>query len=71
METDNNIEIEENTFKIVRRSDYWSSDNTYHKANIEIDSSASLSQVLHAFECFLKACGYYPPDNTILDFVEE
>jgi hypothetical protein len=63
--------IEENVFKIVRRSDSWSSENVFPTVKMEIDSYASLNDVINAFECFLKASGYHFPENSVLDFVEE
>lgn len=64
-------EIQENVFKIVSRLDSWSSEHISPKVTMEIDSYATLSDVLGAFESFLKACGYFLPENKILDFVED
>ncbi len=62
-------EIQENVFKIV--STNWPSEHVSPKITMEIDSYATLSDVVGAFESFLKACGYFLPENTVLDFVED
>ncbi len=63
--------IEENVFKIVKRTDSWSNEKVFPTVQMEIDSYASLNDVINAFECFLKASGYHVPENSVLDFVEE
>jgi hypothetical protein len=63
--------IEENVFKIVRQLDSWSNEKVFPTVQMEIDSYASLNDVINAFECFLKASGYHFPENSFLDFVEE
>ena len=67
METD----IQENIFKIVSKKNIWSSEHFSPKVTMEVDSYATLSDVVGAFEAFLKACGYFLPENKILDFVED
>lgn len=35
-----------------------------------IDSEVSLSELLEQFEYFIKAIGYFPPDNSKLEYVK-
>lgn len=41
------------------------------RIEMTVDGSVTLPELVRQFECFVKACGYYPPDGQHLDFVEE
>lgn len=60
----------EHTFKLVV-SEYENMNFVFPTVNMELDSQASLGDVLDAFTCFLKAVGYFPPENSTLDFVSD
>ena len=47
------------------------SDKVYPTVSMEIDSQASLTDMLDAFSNFLGALGYILPPNSYLDFIEE
>lgn len=40
------------------------------KIRIEIADDADIVEMLDAFNSFLKACGYHPPENSQLEYVE-
>lgn len=47
------------------------SEGIYPEVHMKIDGQASISDMLEAFNCFLKAIGYYPPDKHYLDYVSD
>jgi hypothetical protein len=62
--------MKNHTFKIIN-DDQYSTETIYPTVEISIDSEASLSDMLQAFQSFLIATGYVLPENSVLDFVEE
>jgi len=44
---------------------------TPRKVEHTIDCEASLAELLEQFEFFVKAIGYFPPDNAHLDYVDD
>lgn len=40
------------------------------KIEISFDGQASLEELLEQFNSFVRAIGYYPPDNCVLDWVD-
>lgn len=46
-------------------------EGVYPEVHMTIDSQASISDMLEAFNCFLKAIGYFPPENHYLDYVSD
>jgi hypothetical protein len=59
----------DHTFKIV--NNYESEEFISPTVSMEIDSQATIPDLLNAFHCFLKATGYYPPEHSTLDFVSD
>jgi hypothetical protein len=59
----------DHTFKIV--NSYEGGDYVAPTVNMEIDSQATIGDLLDAFHCFLKAVGYYPPEHSTLDFISD
>lgn len=59
----------EHVFKIV--NNFEGGDYIAPTVNMEIDSQATIGDLLDAFHCFLKATGYYPPEHSTLDFVSD
>jgi hypothetical protein len=53
-------------FEIVNKNQNFKSIEL--KSKITIESEATLSDVLYAFERFLQAAGYRLPENSHLDF---
>ena len=43
---------------------------TKRKIVIELPGDLDLSELLEQFEYFIKAIGYFPPDNSHLDYVD-
>lgn len=37
----------------------------------ELTGEINLTELLENFDCFVKALGYVPPDNSTLDYVKE
>jgi len=62
--------MKNHTFKIIN-DDQYSTETVYPTVEMSIDSEASLSDMLQAFQSFLMATGYVLPANYVLDFVEE
>jgi hypothetical protein len=62
--------MKNHTFKIIN-DDQYSTETVYPTVEMSIDSEASLSDMLQAFQSFLIATGYVLPENSVLDFVEE
>jgi hypothetical protein len=62
--------MKNHTFKIIN-DDQYSTETVYPTVEMSIDSEASLSDMLQAFQSFLMATGYVLPENSVLDFVEE
>ena len=44
-------------------------DVSNHTVSISLDGDVSLDELLEKFHQYLLAVGYFPPENTILDFV--
>lgn len=59
----------EHVFKII--NNYESPDFVYPTVTMEIDSEATLGDMLDAFSSFLNAVGYYVPNKSRLDFIIE
>jgi hypothetical protein len=62
--------MKNHTFKIIN-DDQYSTETVYPTVEMSIDSEASLSDMLQAFQSFLMATGYVLPENSVLDFVEQ
>ena len=60
---------QEHTFKIVDHEGF--NRDIYPSVSMEIDSEATISDLLYAFERFLQAMGYVLPENSHLELVEE
>ena len=41
-----------------------------HKVEITLDGQAGLEELTVQFNAFVRAVGYYPPDNCVLDWVD-
>ena len=41
-----------------------------HKVEITLDGQADLEELTEQFNAFVRAVGYYPPDNCVLDWVD-
>ena len=48
-----------------------SSEGIHPQVNMKINGDASISDMLEAFDCFLKALSYHPPENATLDYVQD
>lgn len=60
---------QEHTFKIVDHEGF--NRDIYPSVSMEVDSEATISDLLYAFERFLQATGYVLPENSHLELVEE
>lgn len=47
------------------------SNGVYPEVEMKIDGQATISDMLEAFNCFLKVIGYIPPENHYLDYVSD
>jgi len=59
----------DHSFKVVNTMD--SLDAVYPVVEMEIDSQATLSDMLDAFASFLKAIGYCPKEGSYLEFISD
>ena len=59
----------EHTFKIVDHEGF--NRDIYPSVSMEIDSEATISDLLYAFERFLQATGYVLPENSHLELTPE
>jgi hypothetical protein len=62
--------VETNVYKVVNTLE-MSTEGIYPTVTMEIDSQASLSDHIYAFERFLQSIGHFLPENAHLDFVED
>jgi hypothetical protein len=60
---------QEHTFKIVDHEGF--NRDIYPSVSMEIDSEATISDLLYAFERFLQATGYVLPENSHLELTPE
>jgi hypothetical protein len=42
-----------------------------YNIKFEIDGDTSLDNIVYRFESYLRSIRYYPPNNTVLEFVEK
>lgn len=40
------------------------------RVEMTVDGDVNLTELVRQFECFIKACGYYPPEGQHLEFVD-
>lgn len=58
--------------KLIREiEDLGCDDVPNQRIEMTVDGEVNLDQLLQQFEYFVKACGYYPPDGTRLEFVDD
>jgi len=60
---------QEHIFKIVDHEGF--NRDIYPSVSMEIDSEATISDLLYAFERFLQATGYVLPENSHLELTPE
>lgn len=60
--------------KLIYESKYedtfHSHNGTHRRIEHTLDGKATLPDLLEAFEQFVKAVGYFPPDNSTLDYIK-
>ena len=57
------------TYTLEHTNDYINV-GTLRKVEITFDGQASLEELSEEFNAFVKAIGYNPPDNCVLDWVD-
>lgn len=51
-------------------NDFTGHCGTPRKLTVEVPGDVSLPELLEQFEFFVKGIGYFPPENTHLDYVD-
>lgn len=57
--------------KLIREiEDLGCDDVPNQRVEMTVDGNVNLDELVRQFECFIKACSYYPPDGQHLEFVD-
>lgn len=59
------------TVENITGEDFTVENAIYPEVHMKIDSQATISDMIQAFDCFLKAIGYLPPYGHYLDYVSD